>query len=59
MDKPGTFIDFAPALQLILNSKARIDLSYRFQVSGNMSRFNEKLWLLRFEYNFLQAFTKK
>jgi hypothetical protein len=59
LDKPGTFIDFAPALQLILNSKARIDLSYRFQVSGNMSRFNEKLWLLRFEYNFLQAFTKK
>jgi hypothetical protein len=59
LDKPGTFFDLAPALQFILNSKARIDLSYRFQLGSTMSRFNEKLWLLRFEYNFLQAFKGK
>jgi hypothetical protein len=58
LDKPGTYFDLAPAIQLILNSKARIDFSYRFQLGGNMSRFNERLWLLRFEYNFLQAFRK-
>jgi hypothetical protein len=58
LDKYGSFLDFAPAVQLILNSKARIDLAYRFQLNGTMSRFNEKLWLLRFEYNFLQAFRK-
>ncbi len=56
LDKPGTFYDFAPAVQLIFNSKVRVDFSYRFQLGGNMSRFNENLWLLRFEYNFLQAF---
>lgn len=58
LDKPVSFLDLAPAVQLIFNSKARIDLSHRFQLSGNMGRFNEKLWLLRFEYNFLQAFQK-
>lgn len=59
LDKPGRFFDIAPAVQLIVNSKARIDFSYRFQTRGNMSRFNEQLWLLRFEYNFLQAFRKE
>ncbi len=56
LDKPGTYYDLAPAVQLIFSSKARVDLSYRFQLGGNISRFNEQLWLLRFEYNFLQAF---
>lgn len=58
LDKYGNFLDLAPAVQLILNSKARIDLAYRFQLNGTMSRFNEQLWLLRFEYNILQAFRK-
>jgi len=54
--KPTGFLDMAPAIQLIFNSKSRIDLGYRFQVGGNMRRFNEQQWLLRFEYNWLQAF---
>lgn len=58
IDKRTGFLDLAPALQLILNSKARIDFSYRFQLTGGMSRFNDRLWLLRFEYNLLQAFRK-
>lgn len=58
LDKFANFWDLAPAAQLIINSKARVDFSYRFQIKGNMSRFNKELWLLRFEYNFLQAFRK-
>jgi len=58
LDKSASFLDFAPSLQLIIKSKARVDLSYRFQISGEMKRFNTEQWLLRFEYNWLQAFRK-
>lgn len=44
-------MDVAPAVQLILNSKCRIDLSQRFQLWGNMSRSGKNMYLLRLEYN--------
>lgn len=56
--KSAGFLDMAPAIQFIFNSKARIDLGYRFQVAGNIRRFNEQQWLLRLEYNWLQAFKR-
>jgi hypothetical protein len=58
-DRQGNFMDAAPGVQWIFSSKARLDLAYRFQLWGDMRRFNRQMALLRFEYNWLQAFAKK
>jgi hypothetical protein len=55
-----SYTDFAPAVQLILNSKTRIDLGYRFQVGGNMAgRYLKNMYLVRAEFNFFNALSKK
>jgi hypothetical protein len=48
-------VDLAPALQFIFNSNAKLNIGYRFQVSGNMSRMSANSWLLSFERTFLNA----
>lgn len=54
------YLDLAPALQLILNSKTRIDLGYRFQVAGTMSsRHIDDMILARIEFNFFNALARK
>lgn len=51
-----SYLDLAPALQLILNSRTRIDLGYRFQAAGNMvNRYTKNMYLLRVEFNFFNA----
>jgi hypothetical protein len=51
-----SYLDFAPALQVILNSRTRIDLGYRFQVAGDIAgRFNKNMYLLRAEFNFFNV----
>lgn len=53
-------LDFAPALQVILNSKTRIDLGYRFNVAGNIeNRYLRNMYLARVEFNFFNALSKK
>ena len=48
-----SYVDFAPAVQAIINSRTRIDLGYRFQVAGDMpGRYNKNMYLLRAEFNF-------
>ncbi len=55
-----TYVDMAPALQIILNSRTRIDLGYRFQITGNMpGRVQKNMYLLRAEFNFFNALSKK
>lgn len=54
-----TFVDIAPGIQFIFNSISRVDIAYRTQLTGNMSRFNTSSWLLRYEYYFLNALSKK
>ncbi len=55
-----SYVDFAPALQLILNSKTRLDLGYRFQAAGNMpNRYLKNMYLARVEFNFFNALSKK
>ncbi len=50
-------LDFAPALQVILNSRTRIDLGYRFNVAGNIeNRHSKNMYLARLELNFFNAF---
>lgn len=51
-----SFMDIAPAAQLILNSIARIDFVYEKQLYGNTLRTNNTLFLVRFEYNFLNCY---
>ena len=50
-------LDFAPALQVILNSRTRVDLGYRFNVAGNIdNRHSKNMYLARLELNFFNAF---
>jgi len=53
------FIDIATAVQLIINSIARVDLGYRTQLTGNAARMANNSFLVRVEYNFLNVFSKK
>ncbi len=53
------FIDFAPALQIIIKSRMRIDIGYTKQLAGNMQRINNQSFILRFEYNIFNAYKSK
>lgn len=51
-----SYLDFAPAVQTVINSRTRIDLGYRFQVSGNLeSRYTRNMYLARVEFNFFNV----
>jgi len=51
-----SYLDIAPALQLILNSIVRLDLVYEKQLYSNMFRIDNQVISFRFEYNFLNAY---
>ncbi len=59
LDGKGYYLDVVPGIQFIFNSISRLDLAYRVQAAGSMERFNTSSWLLRYEYNFLNALMKK
>jgi len=59
LDEKKYSIDLAPALQFIFNSNAKLNIGYRFQVSGDMSRMSTNSWLVSFERTFLNALRKK
>lgn len=47
-----SYVDIAPAVQLVLNSRTRIDAGYRFEVAGNMNdRYTKNMYLVRLELN--------
>lgn len=48
-------MDVAPAVQFIINSNLRVDVSQRFQLWGNMSRNGKNMYLVRLEYNLFNA----
>lgn len=51
-----SYLDIAPAVQVILNSTTRIDFGYRFQAAGNMdNRYTKNMYLLRAEFNFFNV----
>lgn len=56
LDMKGYYVDFAPAIQLIFNSNAKLNFGYRYQVAGDMHRMSERGWLISFERTFLNAF---
>jgi hypothetical protein len=51
-----SYVDLAPAIQLIFNSNAKLNLGYRFELSGNMHRMARNSWMISFERTFLNAF---
>lgn len=59
LDIKKHFVDLAPAVQFIFNSNAKLNIGYRFQVSGNMQRMATNSWLVSFERTFLNAIRKK
>lgn len=59
LDRKAYFVDLAPAVQLIFNSNAKLNLGYRFQLKGDMVRMTENSWLISFERTFLNALRRK
>jgi len=59
LDRKAYYVDLAPALQLIFNSNAKLNLGYRFQLDGDMERMTESSWLISFERTFLNALKRK
>jgi hypothetical protein len=52
-----SYLDLAPAVQVVLNSRTRIDLGYRFQAAGNIAnRYTKNMYLARVEFNFFNVF---
>lgn len=51
-----SYLDLAPAVQMILNSTTRIDLGYRFQAAGNLEgRYTKNMYMIRAEFNFFNV----
>jgi hypothetical protein len=59
LDAEKYCLDLAPAVQLIFNSNAKLNIGYRFQLAGNMSRMSTNSWQLSFERTFLNALKRK
>ena len=59
MDIKKHCVDLAPAVQFIFNSNAKLNMGYRFQVSGNMTRMSTNSWLISFERTFLNALKRR
>jgi len=53
-DISAYYVDLAPAVQLIFNSQAKLNLGYRFALGSNMNRMANNSWLLGFEWLFLK-----
>ncbi len=51
-------IDLGPAVQFIFNSNFKVNIGYRFQLSGSMSRMSNNSWQLSLERTFLNALKK-
>ena len=51
-----TFLDVAPSLQLIFQSRIRLDLGYRIPLVKNLQRTTPGGALVRLEYNIFNAF---
>jgi len=58
LDRKAYYIDMAPALQLIFNSNTKLNIGYRFQLSGTMERMAKTSWLISVERTFLNALKK-
>ena len=53
------YVDFAPSVQAIFNSTAKLNLGYRFHLNSDIDRLAKSSWMISFEYIFLNALKKK
>lgn len=51
-----SYLDVAPAVQLIFNSFLRVDFSYRTPIYNQMVRTSGNVYLVRLEYNLFNVF---
>lgn len=56
LDVKGYYLDLAPSVQLIFNSDTKLNLGYRIQIGGNMTRMATNSWLLSLEKSFFGFF---
>lgn len=56
LGKGRSYLDLAPVAQLIIFSRMRIDLSYRFAMVKDIYRTSTAGFLLRFDYNIFNAY---
>jgi hypothetical protein len=52
------YLDAAPALQLLFNSNSKLNVGYRFQLTGNALRSVERSYLVSFEHTFFNVLRK-
>ncbi len=55
LDRKTSFLDMAPAIQWIIKSNSKLNVGYRFQVSGDAYRMSRETFLISFERTFLNA----
>lgn len=53
------FVDAAPSVQAIFNSTGKLNIGYRFQLAGAVSRFANAGFMISYEHLFLNALRKK
>lgn len=51
-----SFVDLAPVVQLIIQSRMRVDLGYRFPLVNDLSRTASRGAMIRLEYNWFNAY---
>lgn len=52
----NNYLDIAPSVQFIVDSRMRFDLAYRAPLVNNLSRTTSKGFVFKLEYNFFNAF---
>ena len=57
-DTRKSYMDIAPSMQLIIKSKIKFNVAYRFNVQSSMTRMAQTSWMLGGEWLFLNAFKK-
>jgi len=53
------YVDFAPGLQFIIKSSLKLNIGYRIELSGDMSRLSRYEWLFGIEKGFLNVWKGK
>lgn len=59
LDRDFAFLDLAPAIQVIVNSNAKFNLGYRFQVAGGAYRMANSSLSISYERSFLNVLKGK
>jgi hypothetical protein len=59
LDRPVSYVDLAPAVQVIVRSNTKINFGYRFQIAGEMNRMATSGFVFSFEKTFLNALKKR